>query len=310
MKRSAYVLLPASILVIKYYPEIGLKYDDWTGLAVYRGVAQSKNMMGCVCMFLGFFFFWHLLNTWRSERTRARRDELLLIGGILVMVCWLLRAIQSSTAIVCLLVAMLVAGLLGLRFVNKRIVGAYVLLAFVILVVAELTFGISAYVIELLHKDPTLSDRTRLWADILKIKINPILGVGFESFWLGDRFVQLHEGRAFQPNEAHNGYLETYVNLGLVGLFMLLAVIIAAYRKIRLGLLTDFQFSRFRLGFLAAVILYNWTEVSFRGANPIWFVFYIIALDYPKAKYEFVLQSSETAGSEEEMEWTYSEGRI
>ena len=30
LKRSAYILMPLSILAIKYYPDIGRKFDDWT----------------------------------------------------------------------------------------------------------------------------------------------------------------------------------------------------------------------------------------------------------------------------------------
>jgi O-antigen ligase len=305
MKRSAYVLIPFSILLIKYYPEIGRKFDPWSGLAMNTGVTAGKNTLGCVCMLLGLFFFWLLLQTWRTERSRERRNELLLIGGLLLMISWLFRLAHSATSLVCLLVGMSVIVLLGRRWVNKRLIGMYALVAVIVLLSAQLAFGISAYVIELLHRNPTLTDRTVLWADILKIKINPIFGVGFESFWLGKRLEQLHEGRPWQPNEAHNGYLETYVNLGLVGLFMLAGLLIATFRKIRRALLTNFQFGRFRLGFLAAVVIYNWTEVSFRGPHVLWLVFYIIALDYPRLEYESVVESSEIASSEEEMELAY-----
>jgi exopolysaccharide production protein ExoQ len=310
IKRSAYVLIPFSILVIKYYPEIGIKYDAWTGVPVYRGIAQSKNMMGCDCLILGLFFFWHFLKTRQKERTRSRRGELLLIGSFMAMICWVLRMIHSSTSMICLLVGLLVMALLGMRFVDKRLIGAYIVLSVAALLIAELAFGISQYVIEFLHKDPTLTDRTRLWADILKIKINPIFGAGFESFWLGDRLVQLHEGRAFQPNEAHNGYLETYINLGLPGLFILIAAIGSAYRKIRGELLREFEFSRFRLGVLAAIVLYNFTEASFTGPQAMWLVFYIIALDYPRFEYEPAAEDINVVEYEGDVELSYFEERL
>jgi O-antigen ligase len=211
---------------------------------------------------------------------------------------------------ICLLVGLLVMTLLGMRFVDKRLIGAYIALSVAALLIAELAFGISQYLIEFLHKDPTLTDRTRLWADILKIKINPIFGAGFESFWLGDRLVQLHEGRAFQPNEAHNGYLETYINLGLPGLFILIATIGSAYRKIRGGLLREFEFSRFRLGVLAAIVLYNFTEASFTGPQAMWLVFYIIALDYPRVEYEPAAEEINVVEYEGDAELSYFEERL
>jgi exopolysaccharide production protein ExoQ len=170
------------------------------------------------------------------------------------------------------------------------------------LTAAELLFGVSAHAIKFLQRDPTLTDRTTLWADLLKMKTNPIFGVGFESFWLGDRLVQLKEGRAFQPNEAHNGYLETYLSLGLVGLFMLVGVLIASFRKIRLGLLKNFEWGRFQVGFFIALVLYNWTEVSFRGPNTLWLVFYITAIEYPKSKQISAAPLSEGWESEENVE--------
>jgi exopolysaccharide production protein ExoQ len=305
MKRCAYVIVPVSILLIKYYPEIGRRAIVWGTEMGNTGIASGKNLMGADCLILGFFFFWHLLQTWRAERSKARRDELLLIGGFLVMLGWIITMVDSSTSLGALLIGLLTMVLLNLRFVNKRLIGTYILLAAVTLALAELAFGISGYVIELLGRDSTLTGRTDLWKQLLGIGTNPILGVGFESFWLGPWIEQLREGRSWVPNEAHNGYLETYLNLGLVGLVVLIGLITAVFRKICSELLSNFEWGRFRMGFLAAVVFYNWTESSFRGLHPMWFVFYIIALDYPRLEYQFLAPPSEAASPEEEKELAY-----
>jgi O-antigen ligase len=305
IKRCAYVIVPVSILFIKYYPELGRGFDQWSGGAVNTGITANKNALGCDCLILGFLFFWHLLNTWRTERTITRRNELLLSIGFLAAIWWLFLMAHSSTSLVSLLLGALVMALLGLRFVNKRLIGTYVIAAIVIYVLAEATFGISGRVIEFLGKSPTLSDRTVLWEDVLKVKINPIFGAGFESFWLGERYQKFGESRWWQPNQAHNGYLETYLNLGLVGLFLLVGLLVATFWKSRRELLINFQFGRFRLGFLAAAVIYNWTEAAFKNISPLWFVFYIIAMDYPKLLSVPVKEYSE-AIEEEEMGLAYS----
>ncbi len=48
------------------------------------------------------------------------------------------------------------------------------------------------------------------------MKTNPLLGTGYESFWLGPRLQWFwqHAGLG-HINEAHNGYLEVYLNLGI-----------------------------------------------------------------------------------------------
>src|SRR5712691_5109030 len=58
MKRCAYVVVPVSILFIKYYPELGRGFDQWSGGAVNTGITTNKNTLGGDCLILGFFFFW------------------------------------------------------------------------------------------------------------------------------------------------------------------------------------------------------------------------------------------------------------
>jgi exopolysaccharide production protein ExoQ len=304
MKRSAYVLLPASILFIKYYPGIGRMFDDW-GAVNNAGVCQNKNSLGCGCLIFGLFFFWQFLKTWRSPRTISRRNELRLLGGLLVMIAYLLRKAHDATATLCLLLAVAVILVMERRWVNKKLIGTYAILAIIALAAAQLTFGIFQRVVDLTGHNTTIAGRMELWRQLLALHTNPIFGVGFESFWLGGRLTLLREGRPWQPNEAHNGYLEIYLNLGLVGLIMLFGLIVVTFRKIRLALLRNFEWGRFRLSFLVAVVFYNFTEATFRGLSLTWFVFFIIAMDYPVAKYEPVVQSSETDTLEEAGQLTY-----
>jgi exopolysaccharide production protein ExoQ len=306
MKRSAYVLVPMSILFIKYYPELGRGFDDWSGTAMNNGINTNKNELGFVCMILGFFFFWHLLQVLKTEKSKARRNELLLTTAFMYMIWWLLSKAGSATSLLSLLISALTVMLLGLRSINKKFIGVYTLLVVITLAVAESTFGIFEHVVDFTGHGATITGRGELWSELLALHTNPIFGAGFESFWLGDRLKTLWAKHWWQPTQAHNGYLETYLNLGLIGLSILIGLIIATFRKIRLELLRNFQFGRFRLGFLAAVVFYNWTEASFKGLHPVWFVFYIIAMDYPKAQFYPVEQSSLIVSTDDELELAYS----
>src|SRR2546427_210154 len=83
-------------LFIKYYPEWGRGFDEWTGGAFNMGIAQDKNCLGADLLILGLFLFWYFLRTWRTEKSRARRNELILIGGLLLGGWWLLSMAHSS----------------------------------------------------------------------------------------------------------------------------------------------------------------------------------------------------------------------
>jgi exopolysaccharide production protein ExoQ len=300
MKRSAYIIVPISILFIKYYPEYGRGFAEWSGQAFNCGITLNKNSLGWDCLILGFFFFWYFLQIWQTERSKKRRKELLLLAGTLAGIWWLMSGADSSTSFMSLLLGVLTVLLLGRRFVNKRLIGTYIVVTVLAIAAAESTFGVYNHVLAFLNRDPTLTERTVLWDTLLKVKINPVLGTGFESFWLGERRQKIWNDLAWHASEAHNGYLETYLDLGVVGLLLLIGLLIATFWKARRELLTNFEWGRFRLGFLVAVIIYNWTESAFKSLHPVWFVFYVIALDYPGLHFAPPQHSLEDIRLEEE----------
>ena len=282
MKRCAYLMMPLSALFIKYYPEIGRGFDPWTGEAFNSGATLNKNELGYGCMLFGLFFFWNLLTTQRIKNRQIRIEEFFLSVGFLYMIGWLLYMADSATSLSTLIIGIVTMSVLGLRIVNKRFIGTYVIVLIIIITGIEVSFDIYANLVELLGRDPNLTDRTEVWSDAIALVDNPIVGAGFESFWLGPRLEALWAKWWWHPNQAHNGYIETYLNLGIVGLFLLVGVIISTFRKTSKQLLTDFDFARLRLGFLFAILFYNYTEAAFKAVHLVWTVFHIIAIDYPK----------------------------
>jgi exopolysaccharide production protein ExoQ len=306
MKRCAYVVVPVSILWIKYYPELGRGFSPWGG-AENRGIAPGKNALGADCLILGYFFFWYLLQIWRNERSSWRRNELRLIAGFSIGIWWLFSQAHSATSSISLIAGILVVVFVGIRSVNKNFIGTYMLAGLVLLVAAELTFGISGRYSEALGRGAELSGRTVLWRALLGLHTDPILGTGFESFWLGERPKQLEGIFFFLPNEAHNGYLETYLTLGSIGVFLLVGLFVATFWKIRLELFRNFEWGRYRLGFLGGLILYNWTEAAFKTISPLWFVFYLIATDYPRILLATAQESDGVERQEEGRELVYAD---
>jgi exopolysaccharide production protein ExoQ len=307
LKRCAYVVVPVSFLFIKYYPKLGQAYDPWTGESVNTGITTDKNALGADCLILGFFFFWYLLQTWQTDRSSWRRKELRLIAGFLIGIWLLFSKAHSATPVTSLCVGVLVVLFVGIRLVNKNFIGTYLLSALGLLVVAELAFGLSGRYSEALGRGSGLSGRKLLWGHLLEMHTDPILGTGFESFWLGNRLKQLEGIFFYIPNEAHNGYLEIYLTLGLIGLFLLVGLFIATFWKIRLELFRNFEWARFRLGFFCAIVIYNWTEAAFKTVSAIWFIFYIIAMDYPRSHLASAQSSVGLGGSEEALEFACAE---
>ena len=278
--RTAALLMPLSILFIKYYPEYGRYFDSWTGIPSNRGVALSKNELGSLCLVFGLFFFWSLLTVRRFALKQRRREEIGISLFFLWMTWYLLTSADSATSLACLTLGVSVIFLLGMPFVSTRYFGSYILIAVTLVGLAQFSLGIYQETLSFLGRDPTLTSRTEIWADLLKIPINPLLGAGFESFWLGERLQKIWAIWDFGPNQAHNGYLETYLNLGWIGVVLLVGLLLATFRKGQADLLEHFEFGRFRLGLLFTLLAYNYTESAFKGLHLIWTMFFLISIDY------------------------------
>ena len=120
-----------------------------------------------------------------------------------------------------------------------------------------------------------------------------------------ERVEQSGEIYWWHPNEAHNGYLEIYLtwtDSPLTGLIM------TTFWRVRASLFRDFEWGRYRLGFLAAVVLSNWTEAAVRAFHPSWFIFYIIPMNYPRTHLATAQSSPSIARSEEHKKLAYAEG--
>ena len=294
MKRCAYVLLPVSILFIKYFPYLGRTFDEWSGLAMNTGISNNKNELGFDCWITGAVLFWHLLHVLQWQRGKTRRNELLLVAALMAMDLWLLKTAHSASSLVAFVLASGVMLLLGFRWVNKRMITVYILATAAIAAIAMFGFGLSNAVIHLLGRSDTLTGRTEIWQVLWNWDINPWVGTGFEGFWLGDRRVALQQTYASFLNEAHNGYLETYLNLGAIGVAITAAILLATYAKSRRALLRDFEFGRLRLAYLLAFIVYNWSEAAFRMNAFPFFMFFVVAIDYPKSRVQVMAREALT----------------
>jgi exopolysaccharide production protein ExoQ len=281
IKRCAFVLLPVSVLFIKYLPEYGRGFDAWSGMPVNHGIGLTKNDLGYVCMVCGIVLSWSLLTLKRIGEPAPRRAEFIVSAALLAMAIWLLRLSDSMTSLATMLLGIAVMVLLGSGLVSRRHFGWLVFGTVGLLWVLNQVFGLYDAVLVLLDRDPSLTDRTHIWTEVLALQKQPLLGYGFESFWLGERLEGLWARWWWRPTQAHNGYIETYLSLGLIGVALLAGVLLSTFMRITRQLETDFDFARLRMALFFAIVLFNYTEAGFRGVGFVWTIFHIIALEAP-----------------------------
>jgi len=283
-RRVAIFLLPLSILLIKYYRDLGVFYSPWGGSPYYAGVTHDKNGLGRLCLVCGLSLIWYLLTMQnRDDNTKAELKEWAIPVLLLAMIAWLLSKAHSATSTAALFIGISIMIILNLKSVKSKVgyINIIAIVLMLIIFILEISFNIVSLTIHSLGRDPTLTGRTELWKDLLDMVKNPFIGTGYESFWLGDRLFTLWDKYWWHPNESHNGYLDIYLELGLIGVILLVGFIIQSYSKSIKTLKTDYNSGIFRVSSLGVVLLYNITEASFGGMSLIWFVFILISLKWP-----------------------------
>ena len=283
LRRVCYLHIPLSIVLIKYYPELGKAFSAWGGQE-YTGVSTSKNMLGAVCLVSGLFFFWDTITRWRERREARVRRVILVNIAFIGMTLWLLNLSESNTSTICLAIGCLMIAAAHCNFGRRHIswVKALAPVSFLVYLILALGFGMAGQLSEAVGRSANMSDRTHIWEVLLSVPINPVLGTGYQSFWLGPR-VQWVWARLSGDNvlEAHNGYLQTYLELGLIGLSLLCTFLIATYRKVckRLEPLTPL--GTLGLGLWTLLLFYNVTEATF-GPGLLFVTFLLAAIPIPQ----------------------------
>ena len=203
----------------------------------------------------------------------------------MAMTLWLLVGSQSATSKLCLALGFLVIAAAQTRTVKRHPALLTVTVPLVICLYLTLAFGlgidINAEIAKAVGRDPTLTGRTVIWNAVLSLQTNPLVGCGYETFWLGPRLEKIW-GMGVIVNEAHDGYLEIYLSLGFIGIFLLTAFLISSYRKNRATLKAFPILGSFTFALWSILPLYNITESAFRG-QLMWVIFLLGAMVVPTA---------------------------
>ena len=276
--RCAYLLIPLSILFIKYYPKIGVYYNTWTGERCLGGVTTGKNGLAILAMLSGIFLLWHLLDVARSSGWLKRLTQNFQEWCVFLMCVWILLRANSMTSLTCFLLA--VAVFFGSRVAwigNNRFrwyCCAFSLVLFSLLVFCLADFRASFT--KSLGRSADLTERTEIWEECLRLETNPLMGTGFGSFWMTREGIDL--GMRLNVSSAHNGYLENYLNGGLIGLTLLLVAIAAAFRNTAEQIAAESPLAYLFAALLVSLLIYNYSEATFNRTHIVSFVVWLIAI--------------------------------
>jgi exopolysaccharide production protein ExoQ len=283
LERVGFVLLPLSIVFIRYYPQLGRGYSRG-GTPTWTGVATDKNALGMLSLLIGLECILRFLEIYRGKKESTRRGPLIAQGLVIAMACYLLWEARSATAFSCFFLAggpmvltYLFRGARRPLFVSLMIFGVLGV------AISALFLNMGTGMLEDLGRNSTLTGRTEIWQNALSLVQNPLFGMGYESFWVGPRLLKMERLIDQTVNQAHNGYIEVFLNLGWMGIALLMVVLISAYRRVVNALRWMTPGANLRLAYFIVAVTYNFTEAGFKMMHPVWIAFLLVTMVVPEA---------------------------
>jgi len=254
-------------------PPIDFKFATWG----YPGYFSGKNYLGqfaAVALLLSLYEVFH---------RGARRVFGIFVAAISIVLLVLSNS-KTSMGLAFLAPVLAVAALTARRMTSISLAVLLFSIPFCYFIFATIT-GFSVNRLSyMLYGDPTFTGRTIIW-DFANLQIakNPLVGWGYQSFWLvgpdGPSAMDAPGWVKDMPN-AHNGYMDTMLEMGYVGLLFLLCFIATTIHAI--GRLADRDVVRgwLVLSLVLYIVITNGLEsLWMRGFEMIWIVFLILAAE-------------------------------
>ena len=241
----------------------------------WRGVWYEKNALGDN-MTLGYIVFCGaaILNPHRAW----------LWVGMAAAALALVLLSTSKTSLVSLLIGVAALGLAMLVRRGPATAVAATFLGVTVLIGAGIVIGFASdSVFALLGKDATLTGRTKIWTAVLsQIHTRPWTGFGYGAVWTDTGrwgpLAWITKRAGFTAVHAHNSWLETWLDLGLVGLAAWSLLFVEVWLR---TLWTAYRSpaGRLALPFMAVYSLMTLTEsVALVYNDFIWLMFTVLAV--------------------------------
>ena len=257
---SEFIVIVFNLILFIFYPRNCMMFYEGTN--VLRGAFVHKNLLS-----VNMVFNIILCHTyWRQNRKKIR--NFLILFSYIISFFFLVKT-NSMTAIIILLT------ILAFRFLYKNRLFRLNPVTFLILLnvsVYSIVFygkSINQWLVENFNRNLTLTGRTDIWIGIMNVlqnesgvNFNKWLGAGFSNVWVNESPIQIYM-RSYTFQElvgAHNGFLEWILQIGIIGMIILLTIYLNAGRRLMyLRAINKLEFS-FILSIFVMLLTFYITE--------------------------------------------------
>jgi O-antigen ligase len=274
---SGWVIIVASIILAIFFPDYGVGHrgtGDGGAVDPWQGIFGHKNSCAVVVVYLLSAALFIPVPTLISKIYR---------GLYLLLALFLLFNTQSRTGwvlLACLLVYRVTIALIGKSRGKDRLVMATLFVTGAVLVGAVCAQYYSA-IMFFIGKDPTLTGRTRIWSVVWSsIAKHPLVGYGYAGFWnkLQGESANVSLNLGFMASGVDNGYLNTWLELGSIGLLLFAYSLVRAFKDASLCLRTKHSsYINWCLSIIVLCVVSNVSEKMIMMPNYLPWIMYIVA---------------------------------
>lgn len=265
------VAMLLSVLFALLLPSFGI-HRSGGAAGLWRGIYTHKNTLGRNMGYSLFIFtlvgIWGDRHRWIGWAGSGLAVALILLSGSVTPV--------FSTLTV--FVVLPLYSILRWRYNSTTLFFTTVAMAYIVL--SALLLSLAPTLLGFFGRDLSFTGRTVLWSALLEaIPKRLWLGYGYSAFWLeqnNEALEVFRNLRGWQPDYAHNGYLEITLSLGLLGLVVYLSdFFIKFFQTLILAAATKTAAGMFPLAFMTYMIPCNISDSIILSQNSIVWVVYV-----------------------------------
>jgi len=261
-----------SIALALFWPQFGIDHQLHEG--AWQGLFTQKNVCAGVTLFL--------LTPALALSPRGRYGQLLraAYASLCLLVIFMTQS-RTGWAITAMYL-LFASGLHALgRFARRDLLP--ILGAFFAFLAAAIVLAMQYPLpfLSMLSRSDSISGRSQIWsAIIVSILRHPLGGYGFDAFWslLQGEASNIFASTGWVVTGAHNGFLNVGLELGLVGVALIVATFVRAFRDAGIA----FRPGRSRhvdwyIGIVFLTLIYNLDERTIMATQYLLWILYIVA---------------------------------
>ena len=275
----AILIIFSDILAVILPNKVGYMGEEGSA-NVLRGINLSRSAMTVYINFCIFIFLYYF-----ELVKKVNYKEKYKVIALIIVCIFLILLSKSSTGIITIALFIPLLKVVKRKKISKVIVNFTIIIGILLPVINFTSSAVNNIFTKILGRNITLSGRRYIWDYVIeKLTNNPIVGNGFNStgFFLKEEVIPAY-GRV--AAHAHNGFLELFLQTGLIGFILLISIIFIIHRF-------TFTFEKKEANlvrsYIVVVMIFNFMEpylINNVSVITLWLpVIFIITLNYKKMR--------------------------